>query len=94
MVLIIRCCVFNEIHIGEFARIVYEVQICDMAFHYISVSEEKPIVIKNNVWIGNRSTISKRTYLPAYSIVAQGILVNKSFLEAGKGIFIAGMPAS
>ena len=91
---------FDKIRIGEFARIAYEVQICDTSFHYISVSGEKPIplakpiVIKNNVWIGNRSTISKGTYLPAYSIVAQGSLVNKSFLETGEEIFIAGMPAS
>ena len=91
---------FNEIHIGEFARIAYEVQICDTSFHYISVSGEKPmpltkpIVIMHNVWIGNRSTISKGTYLPAYSIVAQGSLVNKSFLDVGEEIFIAGMPAS
>ena len=91
---------FNEISIGEFLRMAYEVQICDTSFHYISVLGEKPmpltkpIVIKNNVWIGNRTTISKGTYLPAYSIIAQGSLVNKSFLEAGKEIFIAGMPAS
>ena len=91
---------FEEIFIKKCARVAYEVQICDTSFHYISVAGEKPlpltkpIVIENNVWIGNRVTISKGTHLPAYAIVSQGSLVNKSFSEFGEGIFIAGVPAS
>ena len=91
---------FEDIYIKEFASIAYEVQICDTSFHYISVDGgkpsplTKPILIENNVWIGNRATITKGANLPAYSIVSQGSLVNKSFLEAGEGIFVAGMPAS
>lgn len=43
----------------------------------------RPIVIHDNVWIGNRFTIAKGTILPSYSIVVSNSMTNKDFSEDG-----------
>lgn len=52
-----------------------------------------PVVIENNVWVGNGVSIMKGTYLPAYTIVASNSLVNKNFKEMGEHCLIGGVPA-
>ena len=99
--------VFNErvtihskvsITIKDNCRFGWNVQIFDTGFHYM-VNKGKlayrnaPVVIENNVWIGNSVSIMKGTYLPAYTVVASNSLVNKNFKEMGEHCMIGGVPA-
>lgn len=90
---------FDKIIIGNQVEITWEVQLYDTSFHYIEHLETKnisyltkPIVIGDNCWIGNRTTISKGAYLPNYSIVASNSLVNKNLLSYGMFSMFAGSP--
>ncbi len=91
---------FNSISIGLHCDLTWETQLIDTSFHYIKHSGEDvpkeltaPIVLGDYCWIGNRSTISKGTVLPNYSIVASNSIVNKDFSSFGEQCFYAGMPA-
>ena len=99
--------VFNErvtihsktvITIKDNCRFGWNTQIFDTGFHYL-VNKGKlayrnaPVVIENNVWVGNGVSIMKGTYLPAYTIVASNSLVNKNFKEMGEHCMIGGVPA-
>lgn len=91
---------FNSISIGFHCDLTWETQLIDTSFHYIKRSGEDipqeltaPIVLGDYCWIGNRSTISKGTVLPSYSIVASNSIVNKDFSSCGERCFYAGMPA-
>lgn len=89
---------FDKISIGNNCRITWENQIIDTSFHYIECDNvieplNSPIIIGDNCWIGNRTTISKGTVLPDYSIVASGSVVNKDFSNCGEFCFYAGIPA-
>lgn len=87
------------ITIGNNVEITWENQIYDTSFHYVRNQQGKakrltsPIVIHDNVWVGNRSTIAKGTILPSYSIVASNSMTNKDFSEYGECCLFAGMPA-
>lgn len=92
--------VFDKVILGNDVEIAWDVQIMDTSFHYIESLENgtvssltKPIIIGNNVWIGNRCTISKGTILPSYSIVASNSLCNRDFTDNCDCILIAGCPA-
>ena len=96
----IRCC--NHIKIGDGTGIVEECQVFDSNFHHMMDTETNEIYPANGVieignlcWIGNRTTISKGTILPNYTIVASNSLVNKSFSKYG-GTYpiIGGTPAT
>ncbi|BBD44461.1 Hypothetical protein PEIBARAKI_4454 [Petrimonas sp. IBARAKI] len=96
----IRIMCFEKIVIGNTCRISWDCQIMDTSFHYVENLLDgeikpltKPIVIGNNVWIGNRTTISKGAILPDYTIVASNSLVNKDFTSIGENCLIAGLPA-
>lgn len=88
----------ESITIGDNCRIGWNTQIFDTSFHYM-INKGKlayrnaPVVIENNVWVGNGVSIMKRTYLPAYTIVASNSLVNKNFKELGEHCMIGGVPA-
>lgn len=91
---------FEKIVIGNNVSITWECQMIDTSFHYVEQLENnkippltKPIVISDNCWIGNRTTISKGTYLPKHSIVASNSLVNKDFRNVGEYQMFAGLPA-
>lgn len=99
--------VFNErvtihsktgITINDNCRFGWNVQIFDTGFHYM-INKGKlayrnaPVVIENNVWVGNGVSIMKGTNLPAYTIVASNSLVNKNFKEMGEHCMIGGVPA-
>ncbi len=92
---------FNRIVIGDNVRITWENQIYDTSFHYIEQLDNnneisslpKAVIIEDNCWIGNRSTITKGTHLPSYSIVASNSLVNKDFSSVGSCSLFAGTPA-
>lgn len=86
------------ITIKDNCRFGWNVQIFDTSFHYM-INKGKlayrnaPVVIENNVWVGNGVSIMKGTYLPAYTIVASNSLVNKNFKEIGEHCLIGGIPA-
>lgn len=88
---------YEKISIGSHCRISWESQIFDTDFHYISDEtgnirrNKEPIYIGNEVWVGNRVTISKGAHLCDKSIVASNSLVNKNF-ESLSGVY-AGCPA-
>lgn len=91
---------FDKIIIGNNVRITWECQFIDTTFHYVKQLENnkipsltKPVVISDNCWIGNRTTISKGAYLPCYSIVASNSVVNKDFQSVGECNLFAGLPA-
>lgn len=90
---------FESISIGGEVHITWECQIIDTSFHYIQEGTKSiskltlPIKIGSYCWIGNRTTISKGTVLPDYSIVASNSLVNKNFSSCGNNCFYAGTPA-
>lgn len=91
---------FEQITIGNKCGITWDCQIIDTSFHYtedLSNGEikplTKPISLGNNVWIGNRTTISKGVILPDFTIVASNSLVNKDFSSIGENCLIAGLPA-
>jgi acetyltransferase-like isoleucine patch superfamily enzyme len=77
----------DKIFIGNMARIAYETNIFDSDFHYTVDIEKReikkktsPIVIGNNVWIGNRTNIKKGVIIPDYTIVAaSGSLLTKDY---------------
>ena len=91
---------FDRIIVGDNVRMTWECQIIDTSFHYVEQIETKkvssltkPIIISDNCWIGNRTTISKGTILPSYSIVTSNSLVNKDYTEYGSNCMFAGCPA-
>lgn len=93
---------FERITICDNVQITWECQLMDTSFHYIELLHEnnsinpltKPILIGNNVWIGNRTTISKGAVIPDFTIVTSNSLVNKDFSQAGLYGMLAGSPAT
>lgn len=90
---------FENILIGNNVWITWENQIIDTSFHYIKNEKfdckplTRPIFIGNNIWIGNRCTISKGTVLSDFSIVASNSLLNKDYSDSGCNVLLAGCPA-
>lgn len=91
----------NLVTIGDHCRIGWEVQLYDSNFHFIYDSINHRIgnamgrvVIGHNVWIGNRSTISKGAVIPDYSIVGSNSFVSKILSNENGGGIWAGMPVS
>lgn len=88
------------VEIGEHCRIGWGTQIYDTNFHFtydmthFSISSPmKKVIIGNNVWIGNRSTVNKGAFIPSFSIVASNSLFNKDFSHIqSKGNLFAGQP--
>lgn len=97
----LRVLCFDHIVLGKHTRMAWDGQLMDSSFHYIELRQKnnqvkpltKPIVLGDNVWIGNRSTISKGTVLPSFSIIASNSVVNKDFSECETGCLFAGTPA-
>lgn len=91
----------DNIFIGDCVEITWECQIYDTSFHYIQKENEevqpltRGIVINDFVWIGNRTTISKGTVIPSYSIIAAESLCNKDLSQiegGGNYCLFAGSP--
>lgn len=96
----VHLCCFDRIQLGHDVRMAWDNQIMDSSFHYIEKLDSgevppltKPVIIGNNVWMGNRVTISKGAVLPDYTVVASNSLCNKDFSESGGNILVAGCPA-
>lgn len=90
---------FDRIVIGDNTEITWDCQIYDTSFHYVEVDGETkkltaPIIIGNNVWIGNNTTVTKGVTIPDWSIVTSHSLVNKDLGQFGEHCMFAGCPAS
>lgn len=59
--------------------------------NYHAYTESKPIIIKDNCWIGTNAVILPGVELGEHVVVASGAIVTKSFLEGN--IVIGGNPA-
>lgn len=69
----------NKIHIGNNCSISWDVCILDRDYHYINnIEEAKEIIIKDNVWIGCRSTILKGVTIGEGAVIAAGSIVTKN----------------
>lgn len=91
---------YSTICIGNHCRIAHRCQILDSNYHYIANFNKriiplwrKPIIIGDNCWIGNSSTITGGVILPSYTIVGSNSLVNKVFSSIPEGAIIGGIPA-
>ena len=83
----IRIFCFDRITIGRNVRMAWDIQIMDSSFHYIELTHKdnqvtpltKPIVLGDNIWVGNRTTISKGAVIPNQTVIASNSLINKDF---------------
>ena len=57
----------------------------------IRINPSKDIYIGNHVWFGNKTTVTKGTYIRDNSIIATGAIVTKAFEE--EAIILGGNPA-
>lgn len=85
----IRC--WESIKIGDGCLFANDIYICDSDSHYINdVLKTSPIIIEDNVWIGNKAQILKGVTLGTGSVVAAGAVVTKS---VPPHCLVAGVPA-
>jgi len=89
----------ESIEIGENFSCSWNVSISDTDFHVcrdmrtnVLCSESSPIVIGENVWIGQFSTIAKGSVIPKWTIISQRSLVNKK-IECNPYSILVGSPA-
>lgn len=93
-----RLICYNDIMIGENVVVSWECQIYDTNFHYTSdvngevKKKDGRVAIGNNVWVANRSSLTKDSVIPSDSIVASNSLVNKDYSQNPSGLY-AGIPA-
>lgn len=83
----------KKITIGNHVAIARGVIIRDTDAHEIIGKDHekvKPVVIEDNVWIGNRSIIMKGVTIGSGAIVAAGAIVTK---DVPKNTIVAGVPA-
>lgn len=81
-----------SLNIGNHYRIGWETQIYDSNFHftYDSINHRVgnawgEVCLGDNVWIGNRCTISKSCIIPDYTIIGSNSLVSKKLSNEKRG---------
>lgn len=96
----VRILCFDRITLGKNVRMAWDVQIMDSSFHYIELLEDhsmpkltSPVVLGDNIWVGNRTTISKGAAVASWTVVASNSLINKDFSNAEPYCLLAGSPA-
>ncbi|MCR4966090.1 MAG: acyltransferase [Bacteroidales bacterium] len=97
----LRILCFEQITLGKNVRIAWDAQIMDSSFHYIEQIEKdnaipkltEPIILGDNIWVGNRTTISKGAKIASWTVVASNSLVNKDFSNCEPYCLLAGAPA-
>lgn len=84
----------SSLNIGDHCRVGWETQIYDSNFHFTYDSANHCIgnavgnvSIGNNVWIGNRCTVSKGSVIPDYAIIGSNSLVSKNLSNDLGGVF-------
>lgn len=90
----------EEISIGNNVEFSWNCQVMDTDRHYIQdivtkkiYPSKAPIVIRNNVWIGNHVSINKGCIIPDNTIVASNSLCNKDYSSIACYSVIGGYPA-
>lgn len=91
----------NKVSFGNHCRLGWESQVMDSDIHYTFNQNtkrikdcRKPVVIGNNCWLANRVSVMKGAFLPDYSILAGGSLLNRDYSAVTeKGNFFSGTPA-
>ncbi len=98
----LRMFCFDRITIGRNVRMAWDIQIMDSSFHYIELTNKdnqvppltKPIILGDNIWVGNRVTISKGSVVPSQTVIASNSMINKDFSNIEPDSLLAGAPAS
>lgn len=98
----IRIFCFDRITIGRNVRMAWDIQLMDSSFHYIELTQKdnlvkpltKPIVLGDNIWVGNRTTFSKGAIVPDQTVIASNSVVNKDFTGIEPDSLLAGTPAT
>lgn len=91
----------EKITIGAHFRTAWDVQIMDTNFHYIKDiitgrvnKRTEPIVLGNNNWIGNKSSVMQGTCTNDYFILASNSMANKNYTQTISSYsLMAGTPA-
>lgn len=91
----------KSIIIGENFRAAWETQIMDSNFHFVKSIESgevksrtSPVVIGNNNWLGNRSSVLPGTITPSFTIITSNSLCNKNYIDTvPQYSIIGGTPA-
>lgn len=91
----------NKVSFGNHCQLGWESQVMDSDIHYTLNTNlkkikdcRKPVVIGNNCWLANRVSVMKGSFLPDYSILAGGSLLNRDFSSiTDKGNVFSGSPA-
>lgn len=87
----------SSISFADSVLVSWDCQFYDTDFHYLKDEEgrikrnNKPIVVGEGVWIGNRVSLQKGAAIADNSVVASNSLVNRVFYEDNQ--LIAGVPA-
>lgn len=93
-----RFLIHEKITLEYGARVGWNTQICDTAFHYVIINgfvsrKTKPIVIGREAWVSSFCNVGRGAYLPNYSVLSTCSLLNKDFSSSGTNLLIAGIPA-
>lgn len=93
--------VTKQIHLGNHVRVGFESQLFDTGFHFIEDLNRKTVQridgsirLNDYCWIGNRSSVQKRTVTPLYTIVTSCSILNRDYTrDIPENSIIGGMPA-
>lgn len=90
--------VHDRVTLGYGARVGWNVQVCDTAFHYVVVNntvsrKTGSIIIGREAWVASHCNIGRGAYLPDYSVLSSCSLLNKDFSGSGPKLLIGGIPA-
>lgn len=94
-----RIICYDHINIGNLLSASWEVQIFDSDLHYLKdiktnevFERNRPVILGNNIWIGNRTSILKGTRIPDFTTIASNSLCNKEY-NIDRYTILAGTPA-
>lgn len=90
----------HRIVFGSDVQISWHSQVFDTDFHFLTnitknktYSRCKPVILEDEVFVGNSCTIGKGTYLPKGSVVSCCSKVTGDFRPEGENLLIIGNPA-
>lgn len=90
----------RSITLGNNVRFSWECQLFDTDFHFLTNlttghvhHRQRPVVIGDDVFVGNRTTIGKGTILPVGSVISCCSKVSGDFTSQGSNPLIMGNPA-
>ncbi|MCM1066938.1 MAG: hypothetical protein NC418_05100 [Muribaculaceae bacterium] len=94
----LKLLVHEKVSLGYGARVGWNTQICDTAFHYVAVDDvvsrkTKPVVIGREAWVSSYCNVGRGAVLPDYSILSTYSLLNKDYTKDGPHILLGGIPA-